>query len=160
MPARRPDSRTPILRLVPLTLVASAFLSGCSDSPVEPRLEAGAGGPAAGPLTSATGGRFVPGRVLVRFRSGANELAAAGAQGAILRATVAHRVRLLEVPVGNELAIARALGRRADVEAVLRRGQRPGPPPRRLALALRPLGRPHRGRRLGPTPAGDLDQAR
>jgi serine protease len=115
MPARRPDSTTPFLRLARLTLVASAVLWSCSESPVEPGLEAGAGGPAAG-LAPAAGGRFVPGRVLVRFRSGANELAIAGTQGAVLRATVAHRVRLLEVPRGNELAVARALGRRADVE--------------------------------------------
>ena len=115
MPARRPDSRVPFHRLARLALVASACLSSCSDSPVEPRLEA----PASGSTTSlapASGGRFVPGRVLVRFRSGVNELAVAGAQGAILRATVAHRVRLLEVPRGSELAIARTLGRRADVE--------------------------------------------
>src|SRR5512134_708452 len=112
MPARRPDSRVPLHRLDRLALVASACLSSCSDSPVEPRLEVPVSGSTAG-LKPASGGRFVPGRVLVRFRSGTNELAVAGAQGAILRATVAHRVRLLEVPRGNELPIVRALSRRA-----------------------------------------------
>lgn len=111
MPASQPDSRFHRVRL--LALVASALGTwACSDTPTEPQIPATS---SLAPASSASG-RFVPGRVLVRFRSGANEVVAAGSQGAIIRATVAHRVRLLQVSPGREIAVARALAHRPDVE--------------------------------------------
>lgn len=97
----------------PLALVAlAALLGGCSsETPTEPT-PSGTGALAPAGMQ----GRYVPGRVLVRFRPGASEGAIAGTQGASVRRTVAHRVRLLDVPAGRELAIARALARRSDVE--------------------------------------------
>lgn len=120
MPARRTDSRfhRPGLHVVVGAALAGAALAGaalvgaCSDAPTEPDISASAS------LTPAASvpGRFVPGRVLVRFGVGVDEAAVAGTQGAVVRATVTQRVRLLHVPPGRELAIARALARRSDVE--------------------------------------------
>jgi PKD repeat protein len=109
MPARTNEFRRYRLGMIALLAIG---IGACSETPTEPEPS-----PAAGLTPSANGGdRFVPGRVLVRFRPGANELAVAGAQGAVMRATVAHRVRLLEVSRGRELAVATALARRGDVE--------------------------------------------
>ena len=99
-------------RLCRTAIAACAIaLVACSESPVEP-LESG--GPPS--LSSSRPGRYVPGRVLVRFRTGADEAALARAQGAELEKTVALRVRILRVAPGREVAVARALSRRPDVE--------------------------------------------
>ena len=110
------DTRTSFATLGRLALVASVCLSACSETPVEPRPEASPVPGRAPSLAASPSGRFVPGRVLVRFRAGADEPRAAATQGAAIRATVAPRVRLLDVPRGRELATARALARRSDVE--------------------------------------------
>ena len=96
----------------PLALIAlGALLGGCSsEAPTEPPSASRALAPAG------THGRYVPGRVLVRFRPGASEGAIAATQGASLRGSIGHRIRLLDVPGGRELAVARALARRPDVE--------------------------------------------
>ncbi|HYO48056.1 MAG TPA: S8 family serine peptidase [Gemmatimonadota bacterium] len=111
MPARYPNSR--IHRLCVLALVASAIGTwACSEPPTEPENQA------AGPLAPASNpaSRYVPGRVLVRFRTGADEHALARAEGATVQGTVVHRVRMLRVAPGREMAVARALSRRPDVE--------------------------------------------
>ncbi|HET7693685.1 MAG TPA: S8 family serine peptidase [Gemmatimonadota bacterium] len=116
MPAREISiqtsrSRSFALRLTALAGLAFAILS-CSETPIEPEV------PTAGDWTPAAGGagRYVPGRVLARFRTGANEVAIATAQGAAVQGTVAHRIRLLQVHPGREVAVARSLARRGDVE--------------------------------------------
>src|SRR5688500_6294026 len=114
MPARKIPfltSRAFPLRLAALAGLAFAILS-CSETPIEPEV------PTAGDLTPAAGGagRYVPGRVLVRFRTGADEMAIATAQGAAVQGTVAHGIRLLRVQPGREMAVARSLARRGDVE--------------------------------------------
>jgi PKD repeat protein len=111
MPASHPFS--PIHRPCVLALFAAVIVSwACSEAPTEPEV------PAKGSLTTAvkSPGRYVPGRVLVRFRAGANEQAVASAQGAAVEGTVTDRVRMLRVEPGREIAAARALSRRSDVE--------------------------------------------
>lgn len=110
MPATDPNSRIRNPSLFALFACAVAAL-GCSDTPVEPEPT-----PSASLARAFAGGRYVPGRVLVRFRSGADEVALTRAAGGAVEGTVAHRVRLLRVAPGREMAIARALSHRPDVE--------------------------------------------
>ncbi|HET6637274.1 MAG TPA: hypothetical protein VFH82_00630, partial [Gemmatimonadota bacterium] len=116
MPARNVSFRhfrfcESAVRLTAVAAVAFGMLS-CSETPTEPELSP------SGDITPSAGGahRFVPGRVLVRFRTGADEQAITRAQGAAIQATVAQRIRLLRVAPGREMAIARSLARRGDVE--------------------------------------------
>ncbi|HJR54448.1 MAG TPA: S8 family serine peptidase [Gemmatimonadota bacterium] len=106
-------SRFPSFAARLTVLVASGFvLAACSEEiPTEPETA-----PSGQLQPAAAGGRYVPGRVLVRFRAGADEVALARAQGAVVQGTVAERIRLLRVNPGREMAVARSLGRRADVE--------------------------------------------
>ncbi|CAN5797236.1 hypothetical protein BH20GEM1_BH20GEM1_14060 [soil metagenome] len=79
MPASRSHSRA--RRFYSLALVAVACLPlACSETPVEPPAPASSLAPASAP------GRYVPGRVLVRFRTGADETALARAAGAAVDA--------------------------------------------------------------------------
>ena len=116
MPARNTSFRTirfhsSALRLSALAGLSFAILS-CSETPTEPEVSPSAGlAPSAGDAR-----RFVPGRVLVRVRTGADESSVAHAHGGALRGTLAQRIRLLEVKPGREVAVARSLARRADVE--------------------------------------------
>ena len=116
MPTRNVPSRNSRFRPAPLRLMAFSVVAfgivSCSETPTEPQPSP------SGELTQAAGGagRYVPGRVLVRFRAGADEAALARAQGASLEGTVAQRIRLLRVKPGREMAVARAMDRRPDVE--------------------------------------------
>ncbi|HJU87206.1 MAG TPA: S8 family serine peptidase, partial [Gemmatimonadota bacterium] len=111
IPFRNPRLRARALRPTVVAVLACGILS-CSEAPTEPESSA------PGALVPSAGGarRFVPGRVLVRFRTGADEVALARAQGAVVQETVVQRIRLLRVAPGRELAVARSLSRRRDVE--------------------------------------------
>jgi PKD repeat protein len=110
MPASRTNFHIRKIRMLAL-VGAACVLWGCSDTPVEPDPT-----PTGSLAPAFAAGRYVPGRVLVRFRTGANEVALAQAAGGAVEGTVAHRVRLLRVAPGREMAVARALSQRPDVE--------------------------------------------
>ncbi|NIU77248.1 MAG: hypothetical protein GWN71_27960, partial [Gammaproteobacteria bacterium] len=59
---------------------------------------------------------FVEGRVLVRFRPGANEAGAAASAGARVERSLVLGIRVLSVPAGRELAVVRALSNNPNVE--------------------------------------------
>jgi PKD repeat protein len=101
--------------LVPHALVAGliALIACSNDSPTAPNEPAA--GPRATVLTPAGGDAYVPGRVLVEFKSGANEAAIANSQGATLGRRFLGKIRMLHVTTGQEMQVAKALSGRGDV---------------------------------------------
>jgi PKD repeat protein len=92
--------------LLPLVLLAAACVG---EPPTHPAAPARA-------LTTARAGRYVPGRLLVRFRPGADRATIASTQGAALGPTVALGIQQLSVPIGRELVVAARLRARGGVE--------------------------------------------
>lgn len=80
-------------------------------------------GPTDADLTSAAispqaGADFVPGRLLVRFKAGANAAQIAAAHGVSIERESVLRIQLLKVPEGQEWVLLNALSRNPNVEFV------------------------------------------
>jgi|GEM_PF-1803306 len=104
-------------RVVPLFLAGLAGLTACSDqNPLDlaGRLDPGA---ASFSSQSAPEGEFVPGQIIVRFRPGAARAEIAEQNRARhKRDMLLERTEVMEVPVGEELAIAAQLRKNPNVE--------------------------------------------
>jgi hypothetical protein len=101
--------------LVPHALAAGliALIACSNDSPTAPN-EQTVRSPAT-VLQAASGDAYVPGRVLVEFKPGANETAIANSQGAAMGRRYLRKIRLLHVTNGQEMRIVQALRQRPDV---------------------------------------------
>jgi PKD repeat protein len=92
------------------TLVAALAAACSSEPPTEP-----VASPSVRAAAGAGGDRFVPGRLLVQFRPGANGAAIAQAQGAVLGSPVALGIQVVHVPPGKELENAARFRGRSEV---------------------------------------------
>ncbi len=101
--------------LVPHALVAGliALIACSNDSPTAPNEQTAR--PPTPVLQPASGDAYVPGRVLVEFKPGANETAIANSQGAAMGRRYLRKIRLLHVTNGQEMRIVQALRQRPDV---------------------------------------------
>jgi PKD repeat protein len=97
------------------TLVLGALLLGaCSDEFESPTQPEAPGGDAV--LALSGSGDIVEGRVLVRFRPGANAQSILAAQGASVERPLVLGIQMLRVPAGRELTVANALLNNPNVE--------------------------------------------
>ncbi|MGH7543813.1 MAG: PKD domain-containing protein [Gemmatimonadota bacterium] len=96
-----------------LFLLATLGVVTCSDEPVPTAPEKG--GVVQGPAGGVATGRFVPGRVLVRFKPGARGLSVAASHGAVVGARILNDVYLLGVERGRELSTVESLRKSPDV---------------------------------------------
>jgi serine protease len=98
-----------------LILAVPFLLAACQDhtQPTSPEVSATLNRAEQG--ASAAADRFVAGRVLVKFRPGADIQAILREHGAELQRNVLVDIRMLGVALGRELEVVRALARRADV---------------------------------------------
>lgn len=96
-------------------IAASALvLAGCQDS--SDVLAPGAAPEAAPALSAAGNGEYVPGQILVRFRSRASASSTASANGGSLKAEILDRLFVMSVPAGRELNVISALSHNPNVE--------------------------------------------
>ncbi|MFN2433166.1 MAG: S8 family serine peptidase [Gemmatimonadota bacterium] len=72
--------------------------------------------PSSMPALSGVPDAYAPGRVLARFRPGARAASIAAAHGATVQREVVLEIQMLRVPLGQEVAVARALARNPNVE--------------------------------------------
>ncbi|MGH2689776.1 MAG: S8 family serine peptidase, partial [Actinomycetota bacterium] len=96
-----------IRRCAVFLLLAVMGAAACSDEPVPTATDEE--GITRGPAAPAVAGRFVPGRVLVRFKPGARGLSVASSHGAIVGARILDDIYLLGVERGRELSTVEAM---------------------------------------------------
>ncbi|HKY76464.1 MAG TPA: S8 family serine peptidase, partial [Acidimicrobiia bacterium] len=101
------------IRRSAIFLLATLGAAACSDEPVPtaPDERSVVQGPSGG----AAAGRYVPGRVLVRFKPGARGLSVAASHGAVVGARILDDVYLLGVERGRELSTVESLRKSPDV---------------------------------------------
>ena len=104
--------------VAPLFLAGIVGLAACSDNnPMDFGDDAFAAAPAAFNTNSAAEPEFVPGQIIVRFRPGAARSEIAEANRAKHKEDMRlERMVILEVPVGEEIEIARNLSKNPNVE--------------------------------------------
>ena len=102
-------------RITPLLLAALVGLNACSDQSPTSESSKTSGTPSFSQLASES--EFVPGQLIVRFTPGAARSEIAQAHRAQKKADMLlSRTEILEVPVGEELAIAEQLSKNPNVE--------------------------------------------
>ncbi|MBA4159582.1 MAG: S8 family serine peptidase, partial [Gemmatimonadetes bacterium] len=102
------------MKRIALFAAGALVLAACHDAG-EPLAPADADLTSAAVLPSAAAD-FVPGRLLVRFKTGANAAQIAAAHGASIERESVLRIQLLKVPEGQEWALVNALSRNPNVE--------------------------------------------
>jgi subtilisin family serine protease len=102
------------LKRLAIIAASALVLAGCQDS--SDVLAPGAAPEAAPTLSAAGNGEYVPGQILVRFRSRANAASTASANGGSLKAEILDRLFVMSVPAGRELNVISALSHNPNVE--------------------------------------------
>ncbi|MGH7549819.1 MAG: S8 family serine peptidase [Gemmatimonadota bacterium] len=98
----------PYQRCASLLLLAALGAMACSGE-TAPTAPSESAPPAVNPTRQENTGRFVPGRVLVRFKSGGRGLSVASSHGAVVGARVLDDIYVLGVERGREMSTALAL---------------------------------------------------
>ncbi|MFW5947855.1 MAG: S8 family serine peptidase, partial [Gemmatimonadota bacterium] len=98
-----------------LVLAAGLGLAACGDEPMAPG-ESGLAPDAPALSQQRSADPFVEGRVLARFTPGANAAAVAARAGASVQRELVLGIKVLNVPAGREITVARALSNNPNVE--------------------------------------------
>ena len=102
--------------LLVLTVVAAGALGACSDAPMDPGQDMPAAEAPPADLSFAPADPYVPGRVLVRFKPGANAQGIIQGAGAEFARDMVLGIKILKVPEGAELRVVQALSKNPNVE--------------------------------------------
>jgi len=102
--------------LLVLAVVAAGALGACSDAPMDPGQDMPAAEAPPADLSFAPADPYVPGRVLVRFKPGANAQGIIQGAGAEFARDMVLGIKILKVPEGAELRVVQALSKNPNVE--------------------------------------------